>query len=324
MTYNADHTFNNAGNMFNLKKKTILLIGSLFCFAAISHAGGFYKWTDSAGVTHYADSPGKIPEQFRNQVTEGSFKERKKEKPPAYSAPISTADVSDSGADKKLKTYKIKYKAFGGSARRIIVQVTFNNSVTAPMIFDTGAPGLIISRKLAREIGLFKKDVGRFVSAAGGIGGRVPAIITLMDSVKIGEVEDKMVPTTITSKSISKHFEGLIGLSFMDNYSYRIDNVKRLLIIEEQPVREDRPGGHDRYWWGSTFRDFANMRTSWRQYRDNLKRALVVKNMSRNQEGEVKKEIKVAESQVKESEKLFRKLDTFASHHSVPMAWRRY
>ncbi len=311
--------------MFQLGKKTLLIAGSIFCLAAISHAGGFYKWTDSAGVTHYADSPGKVPAQFRDEVTEGRFKEREKKKPaapPVYSSPES--DTSDTDGDKKLKTYKIRYKAFGGSARRIIVQVTFNNSVTAPMIFDTGAPGLIISRKLAREIGLFKKDVGRFVSAAGGIGGRVPAIITLMDSVKIGEVEDKMVPTTITSKSISKHFEGLIGLSFMDNYSYRIDNVKRLLIIEEQSVRKDRPGGHDRYWWGSTFRDFANMRSSWRQYRDNLKRALVVKNMSRSQEGEVKKEIKVAESQVRESEKLFRKLDTYASHHSVPMAWRRY
>ena len=60
--------------------------------------------------------------------------------------PKDATDSKDSKkiADKEkqpLKRYEVSYKAYEGMARRIIIPVRFNDSVTAPMVLDTGATG---------------------------------------------------------------------------------------------------------------------------------------------------------------------------------------
>ncbi len=216
----------------------------------------------------------------------------------------------------KTKRYEIPYKAYEGTARRVIINVKLNGSVTAPMALDTGSPGMIISDRLANRLGLFEKDDGRLMTFAAGIGGTVPATLTIIDTVQVDKAEDHFIPTIIT-QSISGAFEGLIGMDFMANYSVKIDTRKHVVILEELPKKPDMPAGHDEIWWRGNFRIFAMMRSEWKKYRESLD----------TQKGDAKKiqELKkFADRQYKEADKLFNKLNGYAIRNSVPMHWREF
>lgn len=216
----------------------------------------------------------------------------------------------------KTKRYEIPYKAYEGTARRVIINVKLNGSVTAPMALDTGSPGMIISDRLANRLGLFEKDDGRLMTFAAGIGGTVPATLTIIDTVQVDKAEDHFIPTIIT-QSISEAFEGLIGMDFMANYSVKIDTRKHVVILEELPKRPDMPAGHDEIWWRGNFRIFAMMRSEWKKYRENL-------DMQKGDAKKIQELKKFADRQYKEADKLFNKLNGYAIRNSVPMHWREF
>ncbi len=132
--------------------------------------------------------------------------------------------------EQNVKSFVIPYKAYQGTARRIIIPVTFNGLVTAPMLLDTGAPGMHISYRLAEKLDIFDNDEAKLWVNIAGIGGSIPAIFTVIDTIQVGEAEDHFIPTTVT-RSISGSFEGLIGMDFMANYSIHIDTKKHVLVF---------------------------------------------------------------------------------------------
>ncbi len=218
---------------------------------------------------------------------------------------------SNKRAEQKLKRYAVRY---AGVARRIIIPVTFNNSLTVPMLLDTGAPGMHISIRLASKLGILDNDDSKLWITAGGIGGTTPAIFTVIDSIKVGEMEDHFIPTVI-SKSISSGFEGLIGMDFMGNYSMRVDTMNRLVIFEELPKSTSMPAGHNEMWWRSTFHNFKSMKTRWRKYRDEVSGLSVYT-------GKQKKMKMFVEDQYDKADDLFDRLNGYASQNSVPLEWR--
>ncbi|MBI5814200.1 MAG: aspartyl protease family protein [Nitrospinae bacterium] len=309
------------------------LLVALSVFAAImagaALADSFYQWADEQGNVHFADSPAGIPPQYRKNVKTGEFKEKKAGKTDepgsksGQAAEQPQAEPAIPAAKPKPKRYEVPYEAFEGSARRIIINVRFNESVTAPMILDTGAPGLVISPRLAEKLGIFDNDEGKLFALTGGIGGSAPAIITIMDTVRIGDAVDHFVPTTIT-QSISGNFEGLLGMDFMANFSFTIDTAGQKLILEELPETTGRPGGHDETWWRLTFKDFARTRKGWEGFLNYLKKQEVESTFTGTTMATIKRWKSFAEKQYSEADKLFSKLDNYAARHSVPMAWRRY
>ena len=222
--------------------------------------------------------------------------------------------IEPKSEEPKLDQFSIPYTAYVGTARRIIIPVTFNDRVTAPMLLDTGAPGMHISERLAEKLGIFDKEDGNLLISVGGIGGTVPAVFTIVDSIRVGKAEDNFIPTTI-APSISDHFEGLIGMDFMANYTIQIDNRNRLLLFTELPESEDMPAGHDESWWKINFSRFRYMKTAWEEYREFLEK---------NKDGTdtFKRMIEFAERQYGEAEYLYNRLSVYASEHSVPLEWR--
>jgi hypothetical protein len=300
----------------------------VLAFGLRSAAQSFYKWEDETGEVHYADTPAGIPPKYRNQVKEGQFK-----KSPALSAAGQGATVKPGGtpaegavpegAERKLKRYEIPYIPYEGSARRIIIPVRFNDSITANMALDTGAPGLVISFQLAEKLGLFEKNEGLLFTQAGGIGGSAPAMRTIIESAQVGDARDTFIPATVTAK-ITTAFEGLVGMDFMSNFSVTIDTRGRNLILEETPQSAARPGGHDEEWWRINFHEFALFRSQWRKFADQMaeqERNRTIPNASAD---DIKKWKAFSEKQYVEADKLFSKLDRNASNNSVPMNWRKY
>jgi hypothetical protein len=213
--------------------------------------------------------------------------------------------------ERPLRRYSISY---GGGARRIIVPVTFNNRVTANMLLDTGAPGMHISYELAGKLGLLDDQESSLLVMIGGIGGSVPAVLTIMDSISVGEAEDHFIPTFISSR-ISDEFEGLIGMDFMANYEVRIDTKKLVVIFEELAQSSDLPAGHDERWWRSTFRQFKSLRQMWEEYR---KKTFEQANYSDRE----KKLRAFVDRQYQKADELCDRLSVYASEHSVPLEWR--
>jgi len=150
---------------------------------------------------------------------------------------------------------------------------------------------------------------------AGGIGGSIPATRTIIDSIQVGGARVEFVPTTITG-SISDVFEGLLGMVFVSNYSVNIDTMNHVIMFQQLPPRANMPGGHDERWWKVNFHEFAAYRTAWKRYLANLK--------NKRDGSQIAEQKKKAVSQYKEADKLFRKLERYASDNSAPMHWRKY
>jgi hypothetical protein len=230
----------------------------------------------------------------------------------------------------KLRRYEVPYKAYEGTARRIIISVAFNDAVTAPMVLDTGATGMHISVNLAEKLGIFERDEGKLVESTSGIGGSIPAVFTVIDKIQVGELEEHFVPTKV-SRPFSEEFEGLVGMDFMANFSIQIDTRKHVIVFEEHPPDQRMPGGHDEEWWRTNFRQFAAKREEWAKLkrdlsdsRDSAKTATTVKTGRRARAVTVGELRELAERQYNEADKLVRRLEGYASEYAVPMEWREY
>ena len=232
------------------------------------------------------------------------------------SAPVSRDPATAKEEQKTARKIEVAYTAFEGTARRVIIPVQLNGSVTAKMVLDTGSPGMIIFDRLANRLGIFEKDDGKLMTYSAGIGGEAPSVLTIVDSVQVGRAEDTFIPTEIIA-SLSDSFDGLIGMDFMANYAIRIDTARRVVVFEELPDRQNMPGGHDEMWWRSNFRNFASRLTEWKQFRASL-------NTLRIEPERLEKLKQFADKQYREADRLFTKLNSYAVTNSVPMHWRQY
>ncbi len=160
----------------------------LTCSAAFG--GELLRWVDDAGITHFARSLESVPQKYRSQIKPETVRTEPTINMPSAQRPnpslLTPESAMAGGAASKLNTYEVPFEAYEGDAQRVIVSVRFNGSVTVPMLIDTGAPGVMISPKVAKRLGLFGNDEGIVVTAEGGIGGKVPAVRTFLDSVQAG------------------------------------------------------------------------------------------------------------------------------------------
>jgi hypothetical protein len=300
-----------------------LAAGLILFLCAPGYPGGYYKWTDESGEIHISDSLGNVPEKYRNQIERKTY-ENEPPSPAERSDGVSSPGVpqaAEKGEEKKPPRYEVPYKAYEGSAKRVIIKVVFNGSVTAPMAIDTGAPGTVISSSLAKKLGLFDEGQGRLLITTGGIGGSAPAVRSIIDTIQVGGAKIEFVPTTIIAP-ISDAFDGLLGLDFVSNYSVTIDSKRKVVVFEELPRDADHPGGHDREWWTSLFREFAASRATWKAYSEALDKK--IRNSMRSTENEDTDRKAFADDQYREAEKLFDKLNQYARENSVPMHWKQY
>jgi hypothetical protein len=212
------------------------------------------------------------------------------------------------------RRYEVPYQAFGGTARRVIVNVRFNGSVTAPVALDTGAPGTIIEAGLASRLGLLDGGRGGVMTVAGGIGGTVPAVRTIIDTIEVGEARQEFALVTVV-ESLSPQFEGLLGLDFLSGYSVGIDPQAQMLVMEEVPAGQPTYGGRDERWWRSSFAELSTMRRQWADYRDEVAAQNSASAITREQ-------LAFAETQFGEADALFRRLTRRAQQFAVPTYWR--
>ena len=111
--------------------------------------------------------------------------------------------------------------------------VKFNDRVSADILLDTGAGGIVIGRKLAERIGVVKV-ADTFI---GGIGdkGPVSGYIGWVDKIKIGGVEFKDCLVEVSSKGDVVDESGLMGTDVFEKFLVTLDFKEWRLLLAPLP-----------------------------------------------------------------------------------------
>ena len=107
----------------------------------------------------------------------------------------------------------------------MIVDVRFNDRVTAPLVLDTGASSIAISPALVERLGLSGTSSGSvLVGTAGGV---TRAGTYLLESVTVGGARVEKV-RALSSRSVGgEGHEGLLGNTFLRHFDVQVDMEAR-------------------------------------------------------------------------------------------------
>lgn len=302
----------------------LLCIGIALLFGLPAAAGKIYRWVDENGQLHFSDSPHNAPVDRREQAKEykpnSSSLSITENNPQPTTTP--STDNNDELVDEGLArdSISIPYTAKEGAANRVIIDITFNDSVTAPILVDTGSPGLIITTELATQLGLFEQEGSQLMVLISGIGGQQTAIRTIVEKLSIDKITEEFVPAHIVPK-MSNAYQGLIGMDILANYRLTIDTSNQRLIANTDPATQNLPGGRSKSWWQNNFREFAYYGDFWEQQAALLEKSgSPYAQLAPSEKQRLKKFI---QQQQNEAETLLTQLERFARWRSVPRHWRR-
>src|SRR3954470_15435839 len=288
--------------------------GALGLFASQARGQTLYQWVDPNGNVHYSETP---PPGYREIVPTRKPTADAGTPPAATQAetakPVeATPAMAKAAPTPQNGRFEVSYLGREGRAERVIVRAQLNGRVTAPMLLDTGSPRTMLSLSLARKLDLFSRNEGNLLVATGGIGGATPAIRTILDSVAVGEAAMRFVPVTVI-KDLSDAFEGLIGMDFLSHYEMTIDRNRNLVILVEQRLDADAPGGHPESWWRDNFAEFRTLRDTWRDLLQTFRTEMERSALSANSRDPRARRFALASFQYREAGRLYDRLERYAS-----------
>ncbi len=185
---------------FNSRKKLVvlplrisfLLFLFLMTLLPSDSAADTYKWVDANGITHLSDNPPDIPPAYRKNV---QIIKEYKEQSEDTSIPF---ERTPSGL--------------------ILVDAVLNGSVSAKMVFDTGADIVVITEKLAKKLNQDIAGGGEEIKLHTNCGDISGQSFTL-NKIELGNVSKENVWSVITpAESRLSSYDGLLGLSFSGRF----------------------------------------------------------------------------------------------------------
>lgn len=119
-----------------------------------------------------------------------------------------------------------------GEKNAIFVKATLNDKVNAAFIVDTGATLMTISWATVRELGIritSDTEWAVFQTANGAV--RSPIIE--IASVAVGQAKVNKVKASVCNQcALGAVIEGLLGLSYLNHFNYRVDPERGHLVLE--------------------------------------------------------------------------------------------
>jgi clan AA aspartic protease (TIGR02281 family) len=118
--------------------------------------------------------------------------------------------------------------------RSLVVQVRVNGSRDARLIVDTGADITVLSREVARDVGLMP-DVRTPSVMLNTVGGPVQSDAVLVDRMEIGAAEVRNVSAAVSDlPDAPVGVDGLLGLTFLDKFLLTLDVEKGELSLRRR------------------------------------------------------------------------------------------
>lgn len=133
--------------------------------------------------------------------------------------------------DNDFTRHQIAYKKSGSS---LTVNCLLNGSVKANLILDTGATLVVISQDIAAKLGTDINNNSSPLLVTLANGQQVKSTPLILESIKVGDVELKKVNAAVIETRGSSYGEdGLLGMSFLENFLVKIDAKANNLILEQ-------------------------------------------------------------------------------------------
>ena len=109
----------------------------------------------------------------------------------------------------------------------ILVPVTLNGSLATRMIMDTGASLTVITRRLAKRLGL---QLGSRISLMTA-NGNVSAPLSRVTSLRVGNAERRNLTVVVHDFAQNQRIGGLLGMNFFKEYQTSVDARKGQLTL---------------------------------------------------------------------------------------------
>lgn len=116
------------------------------------------------------------------------------------------------------------------------------DGVSASLVLDTGAPGILVSRKIAEKANL--KKIGETELSGIGDKGPMEAYHAVADSIRIGDLEFKNCLVEVSEKPSILGEDGLIGADVFEKSLVDIDFPFSKLKLSELPPYPDERANH--------------------------------------------------------------------------------
>lgn len=118
---------------------------------------------------------------------------------------------------------------------QILVRAVVNKKAGLSLVLDTGASLVVLSGKAAVKLGIDPAGIRDAVQLRLGDGRVVSARYVLLESVNVQGVEAKSVGAVILPESAAfvRGEDGLLGMSFLRNFNFRIDHKTGKLALEK-------------------------------------------------------------------------------------------
>ena len=154
---------------------------------------------------------------------------------------IKEKELSEARAQEiqKLKEQEPKQAVMEKQDGHVMVETTLNKKVKANLMLDTGSSFIVLSSKVAVGLGVgvsIKPKVGDVVEMVLADGRKVKALKITLDSVSVQGSEIKKVEAVVLpeqeNNDVLTH-DGLLGMSFLKNFSFKIDQKNNKLVLEK-------------------------------------------------------------------------------------------
>lgn len=188
-----------------------LLTASLLVGAPAGAPAKVYKWVDENGTVHFSQDPNTLPESsLRGDGKLESFEFQKR-------APAPTEEEEAPAGE-----HSIRMRSTGHGNH--VVFVRLNGRVTVPMLLDTGASDVVITRETAALLGFDERDYLAYQTYETA-NGSVSQPTVRFFSVAVGSAEARLVKGSISDSMQI----GLLGTSFLQEFEYSIRGSELVL-----------------------------------------------------------------------------------------------
>jgi clan AA aspartic protease (TIGR02281 family) len=196
--------------------RIVLVAVLIWLVSAPLKAAEYYRWVDENGVLHITDNLHNVPEKQRGSAKRIQAQESPRVAEPEQKPPPRKASIP-----------------MERHGEVVIIQATLNNKRSAKFVVDTGASYTLISNAVARDLAI---DVGptpktlQFQTA----NGLIEAPVTRLESIAVGGMEIRNLPTAVHDAVPDPQVAGLLGLNFLSNFRMDIDTQKGMLHLEKK------------------------------------------------------------------------------------------
>jgi clan AA aspartic protease (TIGR02281 family) len=134
----------------------------------------------------------------------------------------------------KLKDSEVNKIDYSADESRITVNAVLNGKVEVTLVLDTGAAMVTLQPSIAKKLGLVFPAIERQFKAIVADGREVPVEYAVLDRMSVAGMDVPGVEVAVMKQEVDhEHLQdGLLGMSFLKQFNFKIDRRSGKLILE--------------------------------------------------------------------------------------------